>query len=199
MNRTLNDRQRAFIAAYIADPKHEARAAARTAGYADPKTSASKLMQNDLVKAELNLWRDAILTDSVQIAKYDQNTLIGILENQLTGLLHVQEARKTEYASVPGGHSGMIVKRIRYFGSGEDVRTYEELAVDNTTNKEVRETVKQLAIMQGWYVEKRENRTGKIIEPISEIVIEPAPDPIDTTSRTLTEAEVVAKLMGPPE
>lgn len=170
----LNDRQRAFIAAYIADPKHDAKAACQAAGYKSPAASASKMMQSPAVVAELERWRSELITAAVEHATIDRDMMIDILEQQAARLLFIQSERAKKYAGETGGASGMIVKRTRYFGSGEDVRVYEELAVDNSTNKELRETLKQLAIMRGDWTEKREVRRGTITTPIQEIVIEPS-------------------------
>jgi hypothetical protein len=168
----LNDRQRAFVAAYIADPKHDAKKAAATAGYARPADSACKLMKSAEVVAEIEKWRDQLISSAVEVATLDRAATIEILERQIAKLLFIQKERAKAYAGETGGASGMIVKRVRYFGSGADVRAYEELVVDNTTNRELRETLKQHAIMTGDWVEKQERRTGKIIDPISEIYIE---------------------------
>ena len=173
----ITEKQRAFIEAYIADPQHNAGDAALKAGYTTRREGQRLLRDEGHVKDHIEQWRRDKIDAVVAVSTINAAEHIAILEDQARGLLAIKAARARAFLHVPGGETGMVVERVRYFGSGDDVRSFKESIVDNGTNKELRETLKQISIMRGEYVEKAENKniglgSGQII--ITEIVVEAA-------------------------
>lgn len=189
----LNGRQLQFIENYLADPERRVGDAALKAGYKTDK-EGFRLLQRPLVRAYIEAANQKKIDAVVATSTIDAQDHIRILEDQVAGLLLIKQERAVKYAAVPGGASGMIVSRVRYFGQGENVRSFTEHVVDNGTNKEIRETLKQIAIMRGEWVEKAENKnvgagTGQII--ITEIVVEPAAAAAELPEATDAEYQVV--------
>jgi hypothetical protein len=190
----LNDQQVRFIQAYIADPEHKPGPAALAAGYSRDK-EGFRLLKQPLVREAIARWRQQEIDAAIEASEITAADHIRILEEQVAALLHIKQARSQKYGHIPGGKSGMITERVRYFGQGDHVRSFTEHTVDNGTNKELRETLRQIAIMRGEWVEKAENKNigagaGQII--ITEIVVEqsdaaqqPAPDAIETTGQVV--------------
>ena len=61
---------------------------------------------------------------------------------------------------VPGGRTGLLLKRHRGLGSGENFRVVEEFEADVGLLKEMRETMKQAAQEVGQWLEKFEHTKG---------------------------------------
>lgn len=78
------------------------------------------------------------------------------LQEQLLSLQQIKDARaaKLNVPAEEGGESGLMVRRLRMIGSGENATTVEEFVVDTAFAKEVRETLKQAAQEAGQWVEK---------------------------------------------
>lgn len=175
----LSTRQVEFIRLYLADPERRVGDAALKAGY-KTANEGFRLLTKPLVRAQIEAANQAKIDAVVATSTIEAQDHIRILEEQVAGLLLIKQERAVKYAGVPGGASGMIVERVRYFGQGENVRSFTEHVVDNASNKELRETLKQIAVMRGEWVEKNENKnigggTGQII--ITEIVVEAADAP----------------------
>jgi len=67
------------------------------------------------------------------------------LDDRWRRLHDIIEARAKEYAGAPGGVTGLLVRRIRSVGSGQNAREIEEYELDTGLLKELREIEKQVA------------------------------------------------------
>jgi hypothetical protein len=67
-----------------------------------------------------------------------------------------QRAAAPEMATVPGGTTGLLVRKVKSMGAGENAREVEEFEVDTGLLKELRELEKQAAQELGQWAEKRE-------------------------------------------
>ncbi len=98
---------------------------------------------------------------------------IGVVERRVTALddrwrrlQRVMDERGAapEMADVPGGSTGLLVRRVKRIGAGPSVKTIEEFAVDTRLLSELREHEKQAAQELGQWMGKPEaTRKG---EPI---------------------------------
>jgi hypothetical protein len=76
--------------------------------------------------------------------------------------------RAKSMASVPGGETGLLVRKVKMLGSGENGREIDEYEVDCGLLKEMRELEKQAAIEVGHWSEKHEySGAVEIIQTIS--------------------------------
>lgn len=69
-------------------------------------------------------------------------------------MLRVIEARSKDMAEVPGGDTGLLVRKLKSIGSGENTKTVEEYAVDTGLLSELREHEKQAAQELGQWINK---------------------------------------------
>jgi hypothetical protein len=69
-----------------------------------------------------------------------------------------ERAAAPEMQSVPGGKTGLLVRRVKVIGSGEGAREVEEYEVDTALLKELRELEKQAAVEAGQWSTKQEVR-----------------------------------------
>lgn len=60
-----------------------------------------------------------------------------------------------EMQAVPGGTTGLLVKRVKAVGFGEDMEIVQEYAVDTPTLKEMRELETEVAKELGQWVERK--------------------------------------------
>lgn len=67
-----------------------------------------------------------------------------------------ERAADPSMTNVPGGTTGLLVRRQKGLGSGENFRVVDEYEVDTATLKELREHEKQAAIELGQWAEKTE-------------------------------------------
>jgi hypothetical protein len=97
------------------------------------------------------LERHAIALKARRMRTYDQ---------RWRALLAIIAARAADPAmrSVPGGTTGLLVRRVKIIGSGENAREVEEYEVDTALLKELRELEKQAAIEAGQWTTKAEVR-----------------------------------------
>jgi hypothetical protein len=92
----------------------------------------------------------------------DREDRVAALNERWEALLQVVEERGADPSmqDVPGGPSGLVVRKMRTVGKGQDTKIIEEYEVDVATLKELRECEKQAAIEQGQWAERQEV-TGK--------------------------------------
>jgi hypothetical protein len=67
-----------------------------------------------------------------------------------------ERAKDPAMRGVPGGDTGLLVRRVKGLGSGENLRLVEEYHVDTALLKELREHEKQAAIELGQWTEKKD-------------------------------------------
>jgi Helix-turn-helix of insertion element transposase len=65
-------------------------------------------------------------------------------------------AKSDEYATLPGGQTGLVVKTLKGIGKGDDFQVVEVYEVDTGTLKEIRGTQEQAAKELGQWVDKQE-------------------------------------------
>ena len=108
-----------------------------------------------------------------------------------TRMRRLLEARADSMADVPGGSTGLLVRRYKSVGSGENARVVEEYEFDAALFREVREHEKQSAQELGQWTEKRE---------INAAVAVTLPRLSTLTDEDLaTLRQLAAKLDGGPE
>lgn len=78
-----------------------------------------------------------------------------------------ERAADDDMADVPGGKTGLLVRRIKSIGSGENAQVVNEYEVDAALLRELREHEKQAAIELGQWTEKREHRIPDIDDLIA--------------------------------
>jgi hypothetical protein len=84
----------------------------------------------------------------VQLEVRQRSARVQILQNSVDGMLQVKAAHALEYADHPGGSSGLLVKDYR----GEKVI----LKFDVALVSQLHATLKQVAIEEGQWTEKRD-------------------------------------------
>ncbi len=86
------------------------------------------------------------------------------LQDRWRRLQRVIEARGEDMAHIPGGETGLLVRRIKSIGSGPTAREVEEYAVDTGLLNELREHEKHAAQELGQWIGKSDVTTdGKPI------------------------------------
>ena len=85
---------------------------------------------------------------------------IALLNMEKDKILQViaERAADPTMAKVPGGTTGIMVRRFKQIGTGKEATMVEEYEVDNATLSELRGAGKQAAQEAGQWTEKRENR-----------------------------------------
>ena len=93
---------------------------------------------------------------------------VDALNRRWLALQQVIAERAESMAGVPGGATGLLVRKVKMLGSGENARQIEEYEFDAALVKELRELEKQAAIEVGHWSEKHEySGTVEIIQTIS--------------------------------
>jgi hypothetical protein len=91
--------------------------------------------------------------------------------------------------SVPGGKTGLLVRRLKSIGAGENAREVSEYEVDTALLKELRELEKQAAQEAGQWSTKHEVRGAvasvSVIPEIGELLKMPAEDLLRLHRETL--------------
>jgi hypothetical protein len=109
------------------------------------------------VIAHRALWREQI----ADLGLRDRENRIRSENERWRKLQDVIEARANdpEMQKVPGGKTGLLVKRTKSVGFGETAEIVEEYAVDTGLLKEIRDLEQQAAKDLGQWVERREVRS----------------------------------------
>lgn len=144
----LNDKQEAFVAAYIGLARLNATKAAIMAGYS--KKTARSIGQENLTKPDIQAriaeWREEVRTAGIA----DQSQRLAILEDIAQRLaLIIQERGEEMDGSTPGGSSGFLVRQLKISGSGEDRTATVEYVLDAALIRELRATLDQMAKEMG--------------------------------------------------
>ena len=107
-----------------------------------------------------------------------RNRRLAELQKRHARLMAVIEARAAhaDYQDLPGGDTGLLVRRQKLLGRGADAVLVVEYEVDTGTLKELRELEKQAAIEVGDWSEKREvsgsMRVQQAVEHLSDEELE---------------------------
>jgi Helix-turn-helix of insertion element transposase len=112
---------------------------------------------------------------------------VDALNTRWLGLQRIVDERAVapEYASAPGGDTGLLVRRVKLVGSGKKTRVVEEFAVDLSLLAELRKLEKQAAQELGQWKNKGNSRRP-LSSPewftLSDLGLELYEDPDDTAS-----------------
>ena len=91
--------------------------------------------------------------------------------------------------NVPGGRAGLLVRRVKSIGAGENAREVVEYEVDTALLKELRELERQAAQEAGQWATKHEVRgvvaSVSVIPEISELLKMPAEELLRLHRETL--------------
>lgn len=80
------------------------------------------------------------------------------MENKLRRVIH-ERAKDPTMSAIPGGKTGVLVRRLKSIGSGENQTMVEEYEVDTATLKELREMAMQASKELGQINRAAENET----------------------------------------
>ncbi len=133
-------------------------------------------------RAAEELERHAIALKARRMRTYDQ---------RWRALLAIIAARAADPAmrSVPGGTTGLLVRRVKSIGSGENAQVIEEYEVDRGLLAELRELEKQAAIEAGQWTSKTEVRgvvaSVSVIPDIQELLKLPSEELLRIHRETL--------------
>jgi hypothetical protein len=104
-----------------------------------------------LERAAEELERHAIARKARRMRTYDERW------RELQRVI-AERAAAPEMQSVPGGKTGLLARRVKVVGGGENAREVEEYEVDTALLKELRELERQAAVEAGQWTTKSEVR-----------------------------------------
>lgn len=155
----------------LAHTKHEqfaqsvAKGMSATAAYislgyskASAAASASRLMTNPKVSARIKELKTAIAANVVKVEIRKRSARVQVGQNIVDRLCRLRETRALEYADHPGGATGMLVKEYRGKNGEQVVWKFDKSLVAQTNA-----TLKQVAIEEGQWNEKRELSDSRAI------------------------------------
>ena len=124
-----------------------------SAGYSKSgaAASASRLLANANVSARIKELKTATAEIVVKVEIRKRSGRVQVLQNILDRLCRLREARALEYADHPGGATGMLVKEHRGKNGEQEIWKF-----DATLVSQINATLKQAAIEEGQWSEKRE-------------------------------------------
>jgi uncharacterized protein YeaC (DUF1315 family) len=124
-----------------------------SAGYSEEgaAASASRLLTDPKVAARVAELRTSIAEGVVDVDIRQCAARVEILETNVNCMMSLIEARGVEYASHPGGDTGMLVKDYRGKNAEQEI-----WKLDASLVTQINATLKQAAIEQGQWSEQRE-------------------------------------------
>jgi phage terminase small subunit len=123
--------------------------------------SASRLLTDASVSARIEELKTSIAEGVVEVEIRKRSSRVQVLEDNLNRMCGLIEARALEYSDHPGGASGMLVKDYRGKNAEQEIWKLDAALVS-----QINATMKQAAIEEGQWSEKRE-MSGRL--PLSEI------------------------------
>ena len=163
----MNDKRRAFVAAYLGAARLNASEAARIAGYATPGVEGHRLLKIDEIQEAIAEWRDQIRKQGIA----DQTFRIERLNELDRRYWQLIESRAAQYADVPGGDTGLIVKQVKPTADGVVVEYVADVAV----TREIRDLQKQMATELGEWTEKRNIEGTLTLADLAILAVEDEP------------------------
>lgn len=157
--------------------------AARIAGYAAPTPVASRLLTNANVKRELDIMRRETRSSAVVTVEGRVDMLTDLAQRYMQ---LIRERAEEMAGEIAGGGTGLLVRTVKTIGTGRNQETITEYRADTAVTKELRETIKQLAIELGQW---NENKTFTI-KHVDEVIVEVA------QRYGIDPAELAAELEG---
>lgn len=157
----LNDRQMAFVAAYLNEARFNATKAAEIAGYKNARQNGTRLLSNIVIKAEIDRWRaemkQSVIADSVyRVARMRE------LELKYFALIDARAVDLKDEAA--GGETGLLVRQTKQIGGGPTAEKVVEYAADTAVTREIRELYKQVAQELGQWISRSDNTTKISVE-----------------------------------
>jgi cell division septum initiation protein DivIVA len=113
--------------------------------------SASRLRSDANVSARIEELKTSMAEGVVEVDIRKRPARVQILENNLNWMLDLIEARSVEHAAHPGGATGMLVKDYRGKNAEQEIWKFDAALVT-----QINATMKQAAIEEGQWSEKRE-------------------------------------------
>jgi hypothetical protein len=123
------------------------------AGYskAGAGASASRLLTNARVSARIEELKTSIAEGVVKVEIRKRSARVEVLQNNLNRMLGLIEARALEYADHLGGATGLLVKDYRGKNAEQEIWRYDAGLIS-----QINDTMKQAAIEEGQWTEKRD-------------------------------------------
>jgi phage terminase small subunit len=126
--------------------------------------SASRLLSDTNVSARIEELKTSIAEGVVEVDIRKRPARVQVLENNLNSMLGLVEARGVEHADHPGGATGMLVKDYRGKNAEQEIWRFDAALVT-----QINATLKQAAIEEGQWSEKREVKSTETAERIARI------------------------------
>ena len=124
-----------------------------SAGYskAGAKQNASRLITNDEVSERIKELQATISEGVVSLEIRKRSARVQALQVNLDRMRALIEARATEYAASPGGATGMLVRDFGGKNAEQEIWKFDGALVS-----QINDTLKQAAIEEGQWTEKRD-------------------------------------------
>jgi Terminase small subunit len=124
-----------------------------SAGYSksNAQSNASRLSANELVLARIKQLKTVVAERVITAEVRRRSWRIQILQSRIDAMLALSEARAIEYADHSGGSTGLLVKDYRGKDANQEVWKF-----DAALESKIMEALKQAAIEEGQWTEKRE-------------------------------------------
>jgi anti-sigma28 factor (negative regulator of flagellin synthesis) len=148
-------------------------------------SSASRLLTDPNVSARVEELKTSIAEGVVEVDIRKRSARIQVLENNLNCMLGLIEARALEYSDDPGGATGMLVKD--YLGKNAEQEIWK---LDEALVSQINATMKQAAIEEGQWREKRE-MSGHVDIEVARIELR-------REARRISDAKKAALAAGQP-
>jgi len=155
----------------LSNPKHEhfcqlyarygnATRAYVEAGYAakSADSNAAILMGKQSIKDRVREIQEQVAAKLAEITIGDRMERVRVYDDTWKRLRLIADERANDpaMATIPGGKSGFLVKRVKSIGSGEFSEVVEEYEADTSLAKEIRATAQQAAQDLGQWLDKSE-------------------------------------------
>jgi phage terminase small subunit len=124
--------------------------------------SASRLLTNASVSARVEELKTSIAEGVVEVEIRKRSARVEVLQDNLNRMCGLIETRAWEYSDHPGGATGMLVKDYRGKNAEQEI-----WRLDAALLSQINATMKQAAIEEGQWSEKRE-MSGCL--PLSEVI-----------------------------
>jgi hypothetical protein len=95
---------------------------------------------------------------------------LSFMDERYLSMKAVIAARAKEHRKVPGGKTGLLVRRLKMLGSGESATLVEEYEVDVGLLREIRELEREVARQVALVLDKVEVTASVTLPPLEEIV-----------------------------
>jgi hypothetical protein len=129
-------------------------------------SNASRLITHDKVSARIEELKRTISDGVIQLAIRERSARVQILQDNLDRLRNVIAARAFEYAGHLGGATGMLVRDYRGKNAEREIYRFDAALVG-----QINDTLKQAAIEEGQWTEKRET-AGTNINVLMDLINE---------------------------